>query len=158
MPQMKLIGVVLVLSAGLFGVFYSSVSERKRLRVLDAWIELIILIRGQIDCFLTPLRDILQIADKQLLSSLTSKSSPRELSDLLSASAPFLDDDCKRHLSALVRTLGGGYREDQIRACDYCLQQLRHRREELGQQMPARLKTRGTLILCAAIGIALLLW
>lgn len=158
MPQIKLIGVLLLLSAALFGVFYFHAIERRRLRVLEAWIELIGLIREQIDCFLTPLCDILRLADRQLLSTLSSKASPSDLSELLSASAPFLDPDSKRHLSSLVRTLGSGYREDQIRACDYYLSQLRNRREELGGQMPARLKTGGALILCAAIGIALLLW
>lgn len=158
MSHFKIAGVLLILSAGLFGVFYASATERKRLLVLDAWIELIGLIRGQIDCFLTPLGDILKLADKQLLSHLSSGTDRRDLSALLNDSAPYLDPDCYRYLSALVRSLGSGYREDQIRACDYCTEQLRKRREELGRQLPARVKTQGTLILCAAIGLALLLW
>ena len=156
--SIKLLGVFLILLSGVSGVAYTARAERKRLAVLDAWIELIRLIRGQIDLFLMPLDEILGTADKRIFSVLGVQGSHVDMQALLASSAPYLEKDCHRHLTTLVRELGGSYREEQLRCCDHCLVQIQAAREELGKHLPARLKTKGAMILCAAMGVALLLW
>ena len=51
----KLLGALLVLSVGGFSAFGTVRYEKKRILVLDGWIDLILYIRSQIDCYLTPL-------------------------------------------------------------------------------------------------------
>jgi hypothetical protein len=125
---------------------------------LDAWIDLLVYVRGQIDCYLLPLDEILAAADKTLLSACAPSGEPHSLAALLQGALPYLDAEGQRLLSSLVREMGTSYREEQIKRCDYYVQALQLCREKVAQELPARLKMRTTLSVCAAIGVAILLW
>ena len=66
--MLKFFGALLVLAVGIFAAFVSVQYEKKRLTVVDGWIDLILYIRGQIDCYLMPLDDILSGCNKLFIS------------------------------------------------------------------------------------------
>lgn len=158
MVLIKTIGVGLILTAGSFAAYSAVRYEKHKLSVLEAWIDLIFHIRGQIDCYLMPLDEILACADRELLLSCMCHTPHPDLKTLLASSSPYLGGECKRLLTAFVREIGGSYREEQLRRCDYYINALRAIRDKLAADLPARVKLTVTASLCAALGAAIILW
>lgn len=154
----KLFGGLLVLLAGGLAAGTYARFEKKRLLVLDGWIELLLYIRGQIDCYLMPIDRILTLADRDLLRACSVGKPVTTLTQALRGAIPYLDPESRRLLSALARELGSSYREEQLKRCDYYLQALQRQREKLEQALPNRIKLGATVSLCVAIGAAILLW
>ena len=157
MIALKLFGGVLILTAGVFTAVGSVRRERSKLTALEGWIALIRYIRGQIDCFLTPLDEIL-LADRSLLRACMGHGNEGSLSELLAASAPLLDEEVNMQLRAFVREMGGSYREEQVKRCDYYLSVLLALREKRTAELPLRIRLCTTLSLCASAWILILLW
>ena len=158
MTALKLLGCLLVLSSGAAGALGAVRYERARLAVLEGWIDLIFYIRTQIDCYLTPLGEILAGADRELLRACGGSRETVGLDALLRASRGCLCGEAARLLTGFVREIGGSYREGQVRRCDYYLTALRAVREQQKEELPARVRVCVAVCLCAALGIAILLW
>ena len=158
MLYLKLLGGGLLVAAGGFSAFSFSQFEKRRLSVLDAWIDLIFFIRGKIDCYLMPLDEILSTADQELLKACMCASPHPNLRTLLDASSAYLTEESKRLLGAFVKEIGSSYREEQLRRCDYYIQALRAEREQVAKELPARRRLSVSLSLCAAFAAAILLW
>ena len=77
--MLKLLGALLILSVGVFSALVSVQYEKKRLTVVDGWIDLILYIRGQIDCYLLPIGDILSGGDRALFEACMSPSNAADL-------------------------------------------------------------------------------
>ena len=58
----KIIGGLLILGTGGYIALAVNRFERRRLRVLDAYISLLYYIKGQIDCYALPVGDILSLS------------------------------------------------------------------------------------------------
>lgn len=158
MSAVKLLGGVLIMTAGILSALGSAAREKKKLDVLESWIELTVYIRGQIDCFLAPLDEILGGADKTLLTRLNGNGKERSLSAYLKSSEPFLDEETRKLLTSLVRELGTSYREEQVKRCDYYLAGLRAIREKRAAELPQKTRLYTTLSLCASTALLILLW
>ena len=158
MLYLKLLGGGLLIAAGGFSAHTVSGFEKKRLSVLDAWIDLIFYIRGKIDCYLMPLDEILSSADQELLKACMCSDPHPTLRALLDRSSVYLTEEPKRLLNAFVKEIGSSYREEQLRRCDYYIQTLRSEREKIAKELPARLRLSVSLSLCAAFAAAILLW
>ncbi len=158
MLTLRLLGGALMLGAGIALSYLLIHRERTRLSVLNAWVELITYIRTQIDCFLTPLDEILANADPALLRDCMFRGEACTLKGLLQASRPYLDDETARQLTAFVKELGGSYRDEQVKRCDYYLHALRTLREARAAQLPQRTRLCATLCLCGTAGVLILLW
>ncbi len=169
----KAIGTLLLLLAG--GYLSVSVSryERRRLLVLDAYLSLIYHIKGQIDCYAMPIRDILAMADPALLSACLGSDDPETAADILPAllalpdsplpalveeSRLYLNPEAERLLASFAHELGATHRSDQVARCDYYITVLGEERRRLIEVLPARMRVGSTLCLCAAVGAAVLLW
>lgn len=158
MLHLKMLGGTMVIAAGSFAAFSLSSYERKKLTVLDAWIDLIFHIRGQIDCYLMPLDEILACADASILKGCMCRSPHPDLPALARASSPYLAEESQRLVNAFIKEIGGSYREEQLKRCDYYIRALRDIREKLAKDLPARIKLTVSLCICGAIGAAILLW
>ena len=156
--MVKLLGSILILTAGVLTAQHTIAKERRRLAVLDGWVELLVYIRSQIDCFLTPVGEILEHADPALLRACTAGSVPRSLPQLFSAALPYLDPTCRRLLGGMIREIGSNYREEQLKRCDYYLAALQSRRDTVAASLPSRQKLCRALCICIAAGGAILLW
>ncbi|MBQ7347378.1 MAG: hypothetical protein IJW55_05425 [Clostridia bacterium] len=156
MTELKLLGGFLILFAGGSAAIAAVRREKKKLAVLDAWIELLSYIRGQIDLYLMPMEQILSGADKALFDILGSQA--KTLTACLEASLPHLDNESRRLLTSWIKESGSTYREEELKRCDFYLASLRRRREKLAAEQPSRLKLAVALHLCLSLGTAILLW
>ena len=150
--MLKFLGALLILSVGFFAAFLSVQYEKKRLTVVDGWIDLILYIRGQIDCYLMPLDEILSGGDRALFEACMSPSNAADLPAILNASGIYLDGE------SFVREIGSGYREEQLKRCDFFIASLRSQREKIAAALPLRVRLCATLCICIALATAILLW
>lgn len=158
MTEFKLLGSLLILAAGGGAAFLSARTERRQLTVLDGWIDLIALVRARIDCYLTPLDEIFSALDPDLVRRCGGTLPCRSCAVLLRSASPELSSEGRRLIGAFVTGIGDGYREEQVRACDYYLDALRELRKKTAAELPARIRVRVALCLTAALGAAILLW
>ena len=156
--MLKFLGALLILSVGIFAAFVSVQYEKKRLSVVDGWIDLILYIRGQIDCYLMPIGDILSNGDRALLEACMSPSNAADLPAILASCDIYLDGDAKHTLESFVRDIGTGYREEQLKRCDYFITSLRAQRERIAAALPLRMRLCATLCICIALITTILLW
>ena len=154
----KALGVLLILAVGAFAATVGVGREKEKLTVLDAWISLLLFVRGQIDCYLLPLDAIFRTADPSLLRAAGAGRDTDSWESLLRASLPCLGKESARLLTALIRELGSSYREEQLRRCDYYLCALEKERDRIASALPARQKLCVASCLCTAVGTAILLW
>ena len=153
----KLLGALLILGSGGCAALLSVRHQHSKIYVLEAWIDLIRHIRGQIDCYLTPLEDILACADLRRLHACIGGTS-RDLRELLQDSLPLLDGEGRRLLSGFVSEVGGSYREEQVKRCEHYLGELQIQRNDLAAELPAKSKVSVALCVCFSVGAAILLW
>lgn len=156
--MLKLLGALLIVAVGGFAALASAHYEKKRLAVVDGWIDLIRYIRGQIDCYLMPIGEILSGGDRALFEACMSPANAADLPAILSSSSIYLDGNVKRLLESFVREIGPGYREEQLKRCDYFLSSLGGEREKIARELPIRIRLCVTLCLCIALTTAILLW
>ena len=156
--MLKLLGALLILSVGVFSALVSVQYEKKRLTVVDGWIDLILYIRGQIDCYLLPIGDILSGGDRALFEACMSPSNAADLPAILEASGIYLDGDARHTLESFVREIGAGYREEQLKRCDFFIASLRTQRERIAVALPMRVRLCATLCICLSLATAILLW
>lgn len=158
MIHLKMLGGTMVIGAGSIAACCLAAYEKKKLTVLDAWIDLIFHIRGQIDCYLMPLDEILACADSAILKGCMCRTPHPDLPALLRTSSPYLSEESKRLITAFTKEIGGSYREEQLKRCDYYIHALRAIREKLAEDLPSRIKMTVSLCICASIAAAILLW
>lgn len=156
--MLKFLGALLIFAVGIFAAFVSVQYEKKRLSVVDGWIDLILYIKGQIDCYLMPLDDILSGGDRALFEACMSPSNAADLPAILNASQIYLDGDAKHTLESFVREIGSGYREEQLKRCDFFISSLQTQRERIAADLPMRVRLCATLCICLSLATAILLW
>lgn len=154
----KLLGSLTLLAVGGSLAVGNVKAERRRLSVMDAWIELVLTVRREIDCYLRPIDEILDGIPPALRRACTAGGDGNTFDTLLQRAAPHLDSEAYRLLESFSRELGGTYREEELRLCDFCIQALRTRRDALAAEHPARVKLGVTLSISAAMGAVILLW
>lgn len=148
----------MIILAGCMAAIVIAIREKRKIQLLEAWIDLIFHIRTQIDCYLKPIGEILQGADTGLLLACMGTADDRAPCILLERCRPYLSGDAERLLSAFVGEIGCSYREEQVKRCDFYMESLRRLSEKEREQLPARLRVRTSLCICASIGAAILLW
>jgi|GEM_PF-584716 len=163
--EYKIVGVCLLLLAGGYMAVHLVRKEKKRLRAVDGYISLLFYIKGQIDCYAKPISDILLGADPELIADCIGKGGKdricvdySEFPALVAESGELLEPECKRILHTFSGELGGVYRDEQIRRCDYYIEALTRERERLFEALPARMRINSVLSVSSALMLAVLLW
>ena len=157
MIPLKLMGGGMIIVVGIAAAILGVRREKRRLTILDGWIDLISYIRNQIDLYLTPLDEILQKADPTEHFSI-KRDQAVTLQSLYNATAWWLGAEEKRLIGEFVREIGDGYREDQIRKCNYFLDSLRVLRADRAAELLPRIRVMLAIGLCASLGATILLW
>ena len=158
MISYKILGGGLILGTGIAAAFLGVRREKRKLLILDGWIDLISLIRNQIDCYLTPLDEILQKAEPLISLPQAKEGAAPTLFSLFDATAWGLGEEEKRLINEFVHEIGNGYREDQIQKCGYYLESLRSLRRARAAELSPRIRVMLAVSLCASLGAAILLW
>ena len=158
MLAFKIAGAVLVLASGTGLALGAARYERTRLRVHDALISMIFYIKGRIDCYAMPVEQIMLEMDKSILADCRCPGQVDSIEALLPHVQSYLDPETYRVLQSFGAGLGGGFREEQIKRCDYYIELLRDKRMQLEAQRAARAKTNGAIWILCALGAVILLW
>ena len=158
MLAFKLAGALLVLASGIGFAIGAARYERTRLQVHDALISLIFFIKGRIDCYAMPAEQILLEMDKGILADCRCPGQVDSIDALLPYVKPYLDPETYRVLQAFGQGLGGGFRDEQIKRCDYYMELLRQKRMQLEDGLHIRARTNGLIWILCAVGAVILLW
>lgn len=158
MHYFKAVGIVLILLVGVgLGVALSAY-ERRRCRQAEGFLALVRYIRLQIDCFSQPIGRILAGCDNGILVDCGVESDQLpDFATLLRGTRLYIPEDMCRLLMDFGSQLGGSYREDQLRCCDYFLERLIPCCDRLRAELPKREKMMLLLPMAFAAMLVLLL-
>ncbi len=150
MTETKLLGSLFLLGAAAGGLVKALLREQRRSRVLRDWIDRMVYIRRQIDLYLSPLNDI--------MVSLGFHDGKNALPRLLRENAEDLSPEAHRILLQVTEGLGRGYREEQIRLCNYALSELQTLYEKQQSEKPSRMRVMTALWVSMPLCLVILLW
>ena len=154
----KIAGALFLSVSGVLCAAHLNRRAERRVRQIGGWISLLRFVRGQVECFSLPMSEILARCPPEIFAecSFAGDVAPTSFEMLLSASPP--DDRASEELLRRFCTeFGRGYREEELRGCDYFLAGLEARRTELSTKLPTQKKMHTTLCLCSALAVVLLL-
>jgi hypothetical protein len=125
---------------------------------MQAAVALVRHLREQIAVFSRPVRECLAGLPQEIASVLGFVAG-EEASDLeeFLARCETLPDGAREELKGLARSLGRGYRDEQIRLCDGVLGRLAEQEERLARALPGRQRSDRVLGVCGALVLAILL-
>ena len=149
------LGVGVILCCGIFSGLFFAAFERRRLEQAEGFLSLLRLIRLQIDCFSAPVSRILAQCDKSVLAACGITTSKTDFKALLLDTKLYLSEEMCRLLTDFAGRLGGSYREEQLRCCEYYLARLAPYCDTLRAELPKH--ERMALFLPPALSVALIL-
>lgn len=153
----KAAGGALILFAGWLTAFQLNRAESKKLSQMDSLIALLRFIRVQIDCYCVPVGEILRRCEPSLLTGCGLSSPPGDFLSLLDGLKPAPDGKTAEVLYSFCQELGGSYRDEQLKSCDYHIARLTAIREPMYSEAAKRKKVNTALCLSAAAGVVILL-
>ncbi len=155
---LKLTGAVLLTCSGIAASHVMNRKESEALRQNEGMMALLRTVRGQIECFARPIPEILSACERKELDACGyfGEDVPKDLLGVIGQCRRY-DEESVEIVSRFAEEFGRGYREDEVRACDYTLSLLDQRREVLAKELPAKKKRNTVLSVCAALALALLL-
>ena len=154
----KLMGATLLACSGLAVSHELNRRASAALKQNEATMSLLRAVRGQIECFARPIPEILAACEPSLLEECGygGRDAPGDLLQLFLACQVY-DAETLQIAVRFAEEFGRGYREDEVRACDYALSLLEERRARLAADIPTKKKRNTVLSVCAALAVALLL-
>ena len=155
MPFFKWLGAVSIFACGIFVGGCLSAFHRRRLAQAEGFLALLRLIRLQIDCFSMPVSRILAECDREILVACGTEAVPGDFKALLQSVHLYLPEEMCRLLEDFSARLGGSYREEELRCCDYYLARLTPSCDALRTELGSR--ERVALFLPPALSVALIL-
>ena len=151
----EMLGIVLLAACGgIAGVILARFERAKCLQA-EGFVDLIRNIRLQIDCFATPISGILSGLDDKLYQALGAPRAPADFEELLSGTLLLLDREYVKLLRDFSASLGTGYREEELRYCDYYLARLTPLAQKMREELEKRMRL--ALILPLVLSAALIL-
>lgn len=152
----KLFGCGFLLLAASLVPLFKLRKERRRLALLEGWIDFLILVKSEIEYRMTPLSILLKKTDPEFIKLLGAEE--KSLDGYLAASKKDLDEDSMESLSCLILAFDSSYREDLLSACDKTLSLLSQKRQRLAEELPKEKSGLFSISLLVAALAILLLW
>ncbi len=135
MPYFRWIGAASLLAASVVAGLVARRFFRYRYEQAMGYLSLLQHIKRQIDCFSAPIGQILAACDPQVLVACGAVGEVTAFSQLLEAEL-YLDEEICLLLRRFSAELGRGYREDQLRCCDYYIARLSPYCDKLREDLP----------------------
>lgn len=151
----KWLGCAALFACGVFVGGCLSAFHRRRLAQAEGFLALLRLIRLQIDCFSMPVSRILSECDREILLSCGTTEVPRDFKGLLDSVRLYLPEEMCRLLEDFSARLGGSYREEALRSCEYYVARLTPCCDALRAELKSR--ERVAWFLPPALSVALIL-
>ena len=136
----KMAGMLLLFVCGLFASALLVRFEKKRARQAEGFLSLLRFIRMQIDCFSAPIGRILSKIDEKTRKDCELPENAPDFPRLLEGTSLFVPPEMQTLLEQFSKDLGKGYREDQLRTCDYYIAQLRLHCEKIRAELSKRIR------------------
>ncbi len=158
MEFFKIVGALLLAVSGTWGAYTMNQRAAHTLKQAEGWLSLLRFIRTQVDCFALPIPQILSRVDhaRLLCCGYEGQTPPRSLEELF-LRCTIRDGEVERIAKSFVGEFGKGYREEQLRSCEYYCELLAARRDALAAQLPARRRVTSTLWISGALAVVILL-
>lgn len=147
------LGTVFVCALGLGALLASF--ERERYRQAEAFLRFMRYVRLQIDCFSAPLSQILSLMDEELRLACGICEEGMRTGNWLAGTRLLLPPEGRALLAEFSAALGSGFREEQLRCCDYYMARFSPLCERLRAELPRRIRL--AFLLPVALGGALIL-
>ena len=160
MLYFKWIGAIILTAVGGYGAWLIGKRDSMEIDRVEAWIALLRLTKNRIDCFSLPVPEILARCETNLLRRLgwSADTPPADFRALAeSDAADGLTMEGRRIACGFSEEIGKGYRQEQLRACDYSIGLFSAERDRLLSQLPKKRKRDITLCMAAALGTVILL-
>lgn len=150
--------LVLVVCGWICGITLAERGE-SALALTEGYISLVKHIRNQIDCFNLPLGRILSACPRDILAScgVLEGEDVINLPALIESMQGRVPQQVFVLLAKFAGELGTGYRDTQLKLCDYYAGKLLTERDRLAADLPRQRKMLMTLCLCASAGAAIIL-
>ena len=157
MRSFKTLGLLFILGSGILTSVMLTRFEQKRCRQAEGFLALLRHVRLQIDCFGTPIAGILASLDDQFYAVLGTPCAPADLNALLAQTPLLVDREYAQLLWDFAACLGTGYREEELRYCDYYLARLAPLAQKTRDELQKRTRLAMILPLALSAALALLL-
>ena len=158
MPFAKILGIALLFGCGGLAAALWTRFEHQRCLQAEGFVDLIRNIRLQIDCFGTPLGKILSSLDEKLYAALGAPPRPTDIDALLAGTLLLVDREYAQLLRDFAASLGTGYREEELRYCDYYLARLLPLAQRVRGELEKRMRLALILPMALSAALVLLLW
>lgn len=156
---MQIFGSSLILLVGLGIGRLSNEGARESAATTRALLYLLRFVRGQIDSFCLPREQIFARLEHPYLARTGFLDALRESGSLSVSAARLVHLSCeaKALLVGFDGELGRGYQAEQLRVCDYYIEQMKQLLEAEEARLPARTRVTRTVSLSLAAMVVLLL-
>ncbi len=159
---MKGIGACLLISSSIYYGASMIREESRKLTTADAVAELIRYIRDNIEHFMTPLPDILDSFENKTLENCgflheVRRLGLRETAEKLSSVIGSADREVTAAFRDFCVGIGGGYKDDEVRLCDYTLERIGRRIGQMKSEHAGKVKIYRTLPPLFALSAILIL-
>lgn len=154
----KGLGMALLLLCGVLGGIFLARFEHARCLQAEGFVDLVRNVRLQIDCFGTPVCGILASLDEKLYTALGAPRGCRDLHALLAGTLLLVEKEYAKLLQDFAAALGTGYREEELRYCDYYLARLVPLAQKTRTELDKRMRLAFILPLSVSAALILLLW
>ncbi len=154
----RIIGAVMLVLSGVAGAYYMNRAASAALAQVEAHVSFLRYVRLQVECFALPISEILRKCDRELLLGCGYRRDlvPKNLADFL-AGIEHWDPECEGIMRSFSVEFGKGYRDEQVRSCEYHAELLEARREALSARLPERKKLYSTLCVTGALAVVIIL-
>lgn len=154
----KLLGAGMLVFAGWSLGRRLCAEESRKLEQTRGAVALLRHIRSQIDIFLLPMDEILRLCDDDLLEVCGIGRAGLGANNISSRCESLLDPVAREMLTRYFSRAGRGDRAAELERCDGSIKVLDARRQVLEGEYSRRCRLIMTLCICAAAGVALLLF
>ena len=155
---LRIAGAASLLISGIVGARVMNASISKKWEQTEALIALMRFAKIQIECFGLPAPEIIARSDPRIISAcgFCGDTLPDSFDELFRGCG-IRDGEIGEILRTFAAGFGRGYREEQVRECEYYIELMCERRQILQSDLPKRRKLNSTLCISSALAIVILL-
>ena len=154
----RIAGALLLGFSGFASAYVMNSSADAKVKQLEGLIAFMRFIRIQIECFSLPATEIIRRCDRDLLRECgyTEDVLINNFEQLFD-SFSIKDESVRKLMRDFSKGFGKGYREEQLKECDYYIDRLCQQRERMANELPNRKKVNSTLCVSSALALIILL-
>lgn len=156
--MVKIFGAVLIVFCGVAFGFLLNKRARDALVQTEGFIELVRYLRNEIDCFSMPIPLALARCPDSIFQKcgIGACNNIRTVEELI-CECEMQGEELGEVMERFAADVGRGYKHEQLALCERTVKRLESYRASLAGQLPAKQKLNGTLCLCFALALVILL-